>query len=73
MPGLVEAVLTIAPADDEAGVLEGPELQRHRAKRDVGHGRGDVAGRHLALPDQPEDFPAAGRGDGGEVCMLHSI
>jgi hypothetical protein len=34
---------------------------------DVEAGR-DVAGRPLLVPDQPQDLPAAGLGDGPEGC-----
>ena len=56
----------LAPDQDQAGVGERLELERHSAERDVGHGRMDVPGGDFAIPDQAQDLAAAGGRDGGE-------
>ena len=68
---LVEPVLLIRPAHDEAGFLKRAQLQRHRAKRDVGHGGGDVARCHLLTPDQAEDLTTAWRCDRSKDDVFH--
>lgn len=62
----VEAMPAVHADVDEPGLGETTELQRHGARRDVGHGLADGAGGPLALPHEPQDLEAAGRGDGRE-------
>lgn len=64
--GAVEAMPPLHADVDEARLGQTAELQRHGAGRDVGHGPADGAGRPLALPHQPQDLEAAGRGEGRE-------
>lgn len=71
--GFVEAVFVIGADVDEAGFLEGFELQGDGAEGDVGHGAVDVAGAALFAPDEAEDLAAAGGGDCFKERGVHEL
>src|SRR5206468_7860377 len=56
--GSVEPRLTGPPTFDEPSVLQDPEVLGHGRPADV-EVRRDLAGRQLAVPDEPEDLAPA--------------
>src|ERR1700712_2482887 len=54
---LVDAPSALCPLRHEAGVLEQPEVPRHRRPADR-HGVGDLADREALRTEQPEDLAA---------------
>ena len=70
-PDLVDAELRVRARLDETGIGQHFELQRDRAERHVGHRLMNGARRQLLVPEQPQDFAAAGRPDGGEQHGVH--
>src|SRR3954453_21226032 len=62
-----------AAASDEPRLGEGAQLQRYRAERDVGHSAVDVTRARLAIPDEPQDFAPARRGDRGEHAAVEHV
>jgi hypothetical protein len=64
--GTVDPLALARRAVHEPGVAQRPKLERHGAKRHVGHGAVDVAGRTGLAPDEAQDLAPAGRGHGGK-------
>src|SRR3954454_16739095 len=54
---LVDAPSALCPLGHETGVLEQPEVSRHRGPADR-HGLGDLADGEALGTEQPEDLPA---------------
>jgi len=70
----VDAIHTRGPfraALDQTGGEQHLELQRYRTEGHVGHGAVDLAGGPVVLTEEPEDFPAARRGNGVEDGGAH--
>ncbi len=65
-PGAVQPLAARGPDGDEAGAREGVEVLRDGAEGDIAQGAVDVAGRAFLAPHEPQDFAAAGSGEGGE-------
>jgi hypothetical protein len=64
--GAVEAEPAVRPDRDQPGIGQRFQLERHGAEGDVRHRRMDVAGTPLLVPDQPQDFLPARRGESGQ-------
>ena len=47
------------------------ELERYSAKRDIGHGAVNRAGRELVRPDQAKDLAASRRSDDDQEVWRH--
>ena len=61
----------VRAALDQTGGEQHLELQRYRTEGHVGHGAVDLAGGPVVLTEEPEDFPAARRGNGVEDGGAH--
>src|SRR5690242_15624655 len=59
--GAVEAMAVLSTHRYHASFCERPQVQRYRTERDVRHRTGNLAGRELAIPDQPENLPSPRR------------
>lgn len=65
-PGAVQALAAGGADGDEAGAREGTEMLRDGAEGHVPQRAVDVAGRAFLAPHEPQDFAAAGGGEGSE-------
>lgn len=68
--GPVEATDSIPAFDDQLGFPEDPEVLGDGRPGDIVELSSDLGGRQLIGPDQLEDLPAAGFGQGPE-CGVH--
>ncbi len=62
----IVAELLFASALDESGGGEGFQLQRDGAESDVVQCGVNLSGRLLTIPDEPQNFSASWRREGGE-------
>src|SRR5215211_8538575 len=70
-PEAVDAPRAVATFGHEAGLLEHGEVLADRGARDL-EVRGDLAGRHLAIPDEQEDLPTPRFRDGLSAASMPS-
>src|SRR5256885_15718564 len=59
----VVAMGSLAPLRDQTGIFEHAQVLGDRRPANVAHGRGDLTGRALRTPDQPQDLAAPWTGD----------
>lgn len=62
--GPVETSAAIPPYHDQSGLLQDAEVLGNGPEGDIGECLVNIPGAGLAVPDQPEDFPASRSGDG---------